>query len=139
MGLEGARHARGETAIDPITRKELPPPDQRSVDEATGWFLDYFSRRELSGWLAGRTNVLASVLLWTGVFGTLMVSAVTFALTHVERLDKNPGPLPALAIVIAGLSFSTVVFHLLRVKSALQLRAAPPARDVVERHLRSID
>jgi MFS/sugar transport protein len=134
-----ARHARGETTIDPITGKQLPPPDRRSVDEATAWFLDNFSRRELRGWVKNGRSVLASVLGWGGGFAALMVTAAWFAITHVRSLDHNPGPRPALAIVVAGFSFSAVVFHALRLKPALQLKAAAPPSDVIERHLSSID
>jgi glycoside/pentoside/hexuronide:cation symporter, GPH family len=134
-----AKHARGETTIDPITMKELPPPDQRSVDEATAWFLDNFSRRELRAWLDKGSNVLTSVFAWAGGFGVLMAAGVWYAVSHVQRIDQNPGPRPALAIVIAGFSLSAVVFHLLRVKPALQLKAAAPRREVVESHLRSLE
>jgi glycoside/pentoside/hexuronide:cation symporter, GPH family len=134
-----ARHARGETVLDPITGKALPPPDQRGVEEATGWFLDYFSRRELVAWLERGTSVFASVVVWGVGFALVMVAAASFAITHIQRVDTNPGPLPALAIVVAGLSFAAVVFHIMRLKPALQLRAAPPAREVIQRHLQSID
>lgn len=82
---------------------------------------------------------MTSVLAWSGMFAALMVAAGTFAITHIARLDEDPGPLPALAIVIAGLSFATLVFHLMRLKPALRLRLAPPERDVVERHLATIE
>jgi hypothetical protein len=46
--LEGvAAHARGESAVDPLTGKSLPPPSGRGLDEDTGWFLDHFTPGEL--------------------------------------------------------------------------------------------
>ncbi|MEY4580249.1 MAG: hypothetical protein RL701_4952 [Pseudomonadota bacterium] len=134
-----ARHARGETALDPITYHELPPPNQRSVDEGTAWFLDNFSRQELTSFIEKNVRVLASVLGWAAGFALLMGAAVFYAISHIERLDKNPGPLPALAIVVAGFSFSALVFHMLRVRPALAFTAKPPAREVIERHLQSLD
>jgi hypothetical protein len=134
-----ALHARGETALDPITHEQLPPPDQRSVDEATAWFLDNFSHRELKSFLDKNAQVLYSVLSWAAGFALLMAAAVYYAIAHVERLDRNPGPLPALAIVVAGFSFSALVFHVLRLRPALAFSASPPARAVIERHLQSIE
>src|SRR5262245_40168241 len=42
-----AAHERGESALDPLTQRMLPPPAGREVDERTSWFLDYFSVGEL--------------------------------------------------------------------------------------------
>jgi GPH family glycoside/pentoside/hexuronide:cation symporter len=130
-----AQRARGEPAIDPITKRTLRAPADSAIDEATGWFLDYFSARLLER----NTRVLPSVLAWAGAFGGLTLTAAAYALTRVQRWDLNPGPIPALAIVIAGLSFAGTVFHLLRIAPALQLDRTPPARGILEEHLASLD
>jgi GPH family glycoside/pentoside/hexuronide:cation symporter len=134
-----AAHARGETIIDPISGKKLPPPSERTVDEATGWFLDYFSKRELRSLLDQRGGVLTSVLLWAGVFAGLCALFATYAITHIGNLAKNPGPMPALAIVCAGLCFCGSLFHLLRIAPARKLVHATPDRAIIQRHLDALD
>ncbi|MGI9430995.1 MAG: MFS transporter, partial [Myxococcota bacterium] len=55
-----AEQQRGETAIDPLTGEKLAPIATRTVDEDTGWFLDYFSPGELARAARGQ-GVLAPV------------------------------------------------------------------------------
>ncbi len=134
-----AQHARGADALDPITKRVLPPPNRRSVDEATGWFLDSFSRRELRALGERGRRPLVSVILWAAAFATLVVSVTWFGMTHVGSFSRDPGPLPALAIVVAGLGLAGMVFHLLRVRPALQLSRETPPKEIVLRHLDAID
>jgi GPH family glycoside/pentoside/hexuronide:cation symporter len=133
-----AKHARGETVIDPITGRNLPPPSLRSVDEATGWFLDYFSKRELRGLIQHGSGVLTSVLGWGGAFAALSIASACYAVTHLQGADVNPGPLPTLAIVCSGLSFSGLMFHALRIKPALRLVHETPPAAVIQSHLDAI-
>jgi GPH family glycoside/pentoside/hexuronide:cation symporter len=133
-----AKHARGEPAVDPISGATIPPPHQRDVDEATSWFLDYFSPRELRALFGSGPSVLTSVVAQALAYGALLIGASIFAVTHVESLDRNPGPLPALAIVVAGLALTGLLFHALRVRPALRIMRERPAPDLVERHLAAI-
>ena len=61
------------------------------------------------------------------------------AISYITSFDKDPGPLPALGIVVAVLGLSGVVFHMLRIQPALQLSKQRLSRDVTERHLASSD
>jgi GPH family glycoside/pentoside/hexuronide:cation symporter len=133
-----AGHARGESVIDPITGKPLPPPDRRSVDEAAGWFLDYFSGRELRASLDGERRVLRSVIAWSASLTALTGIAILYAVERVGGLTRDPGPMPALAIVLAGMFFAGALFHVLRVRPALRFVRQPPQRDVILRHLAAI-
>jgi GPH family glycoside/pentoside/hexuronide:cation symporter len=133
-----ARHARGETVVDPITGRPLAPPSLRTVDEATGWFLDYFSKRELRGLIEHGGGVLTSVLAWGGTFAALSIAAAFYAVTHLQGADVNPGPLPTCAIVCSGLCFSGFIFHVLRIKPALKLAHATPEATVIQSHLDAI-
>jgi GPH family glycoside/pentoside/hexuronide:cation symporter len=47
-----AAHGRGDAVTDPLTNIVLPPTGTRAVDDAEGWFLDYFSPSELKTALA---------------------------------------------------------------------------------------
>ncbi|MFI5309040.1 MAG: MFS transporter, partial [Polyangiales bacterium] len=100
-----AQHARGEAAIDPITGQHLPPPNQRPLDEATGFLLDHFSLRELRAYTRGK-GPLQSVLASVTGSAVLTVVAMLLAVHSVTRLDADPGPMPSLAIVTAGAGFT---------------------------------
>src|SRR5262249_22835829 len=64
-GIE--RHKRGENAIDPLTARVIPPPASQA-DEASGWFLDNFSSRELERFLTrGSQQLAADVWRATGL------------------------------------------------------------------------
>jgi GPH family glycoside/pentoside/hexuronide:cation symporter len=134
-----ARHAGGESVIDPITGRELLPPDRRGVDEATGWFLDFFSKKELQASLAGERRVLLSVITWGASLTALAAIAMLYAIEHVSGLTHDPGPKPSLAIVFAGMCFAGALFHVLRIRPALRFVRQPPRRDVIVRHLAEIE
>jgi GPH family glycoside/pentoside/hexuronide:cation symporter len=131
-----ARHAEGLAALDPITGETLNPVDQRSVEEETGWFLDFFSAWELSRYLAKGTPPLLAAILWVVGCSALCVGFVFLAWTRIEGVESDPGALPTLAIVAAGLSLTGAIFHLLRVGPARQFGQSPVGKDVVECHLR---
>ncbi|MBW2718007.1 MAG: hypothetical protein JRD94_05465 [Deltaproteobacteria bacterium] len=131
-----ACHAEGLAALDPITGETLNPVDQRSVEEETGCFLDFFSARELSRYLAKGTPPVFAAILWVVGCSALCVGFVFLAWTRIEGVESNPGALPTLAIVAAGLSLTGAIFHLLRVGPARQFGQSPVGKDVVERHLR---
>ena len=133
-----ARHAEGLDALDPIVGKTLSPIQHRSVYDETGWYQDFFSARELSGYVAKGTPPLLGATLWTLGCGTLCVGFVLQAWTRIEGFDSDPGPLPTLSIVAAGLSLTGAIFHLLRIKSARKFAESPVDKNVVESHLRDL-
>jgi glycoside/pentoside/hexuronide:cation symporter, GPH family len=132
-----AQHARGESAIDPITGRTLPPAARSGVDEATSWFLDYFSRRELRTFLRDGRGVIFSTVASCAVSVVAMMAALAYTVGRVTRIEGDPGPGPALAIVVAGLCLAATLFHGLRIRAALRLTREPPAREVVARHLQA--
>jgi GPH family glycoside/pentoside/hexuronide:cation symporter len=134
-----AQHAQGESARDPLTGKLLPPPDQRGVDESTSWFLDCFSKRELRSFLQSGRSALVSAIAQGVVFLSLMMMAFGYAVQHISRPDRDPGPLAALAIVFGGICFAGALFHGLRISPALRMGRVPPARETVAKHLASIE
>jgi len=133
-----ARHAEGLDAQDPITGKTLKPIQHRTVDEGTGWYLDFFSARELSQYTAKGTQPLMGATMWTLGFSALCVGFVLLASTRIEGFDSDPGPVPTLSIVAAGLSLTGAIFHLLRIKPAREFAESPVDKNVVESHLRDL-
>jgi len=133
-----ARHAEGLDAQDPITGKTLKPIQHRTVDEGTGWYLDFFSARELSQYTAKGTQPLMGATMWTLGFSALCVGFVLLASTRIEGFDSDPGPVPTLSIVAAGLALTGAIFHLLRIKPARKFAESPVDKNVVESHLRDL-
>ncbi|MDH5670745.1 MAG: MFS transporter [Myxococcales bacterium] len=131
-------HAAGRDALDPITGAILPPPGRRAVPEDTAWFLDVFSRRELRAYAERGRAPLMSVVGWCAFSCGLCVAAVFFAVTRIPGFDSDPGPLPALSIVVAGLSLTALFFHALRLRPAMRLRSEPVERELVQRHLAAL-
>lgn len=117
VGIE--EHDRGETAIDPLTREALPPPAQSLVDDDTGWFLDSFSRGELERALKdGTARLQRDVITSIALCLALTVALVALAVATVPDLSNEPGPSSVLAVVGAGLAFTAVCFHALRLRPA---------------------
>jgi len=138
LGIE--QHRRGLPAIDPLTRRVLPPPNQRAVDEQTGWFLDYFSRSDLAAYLAGKpSRAVTSALL--SAAGALLGAglAVWIAITHVQDLRSDPGTLPVLGVVASGFCAALAAFHVSRLRAArtLALGSIPPEK--IRAHLQAHD
>ena len=134
-----ARHAQGESALDPISGNRLLPPGQRSVDEATAWLLDYFSPRELRRVAAGRiTAVCAGIAFWiaVGVAGTIGMLGISVSLAGT--LQQDPGPLPSLAIIVAGMALTFAAFHCGRIKPAARMLRRPVDSKAIELHLRNL-
>ncbi|MET0339657.1 MAG: MFS transporter [Polyangiales bacterium] len=129
------RHEQGQDAVDPLTGQVLPPPNVRAVDAETSWFLDHFSPRELRRLLATGAGPLGIVLAKAGTYLVGMTVAATFALRNISGLDRDPGPLPSIAIVIAGVGCSGLLYHALRIGPARRLARAMPEADVIHAHL----
>ena len=66
------------------------------------------------------------------------MAAERLLVSGIEGVDADPGPLPTLSIVAAGLSLTGAIFHLLRIKPARKFADSPQDRNVVESHLRDI-
>lgn len=129
------RHELGQDAIDPLTGRVLPPPNVRAVDAETSWFLDHFSPRELRRLLATGRGPLGPVLAKASAFLLVLGVAATLAIQSVSRLDQDPGPLPSIAIVLAGLACSGLLYHLLRIGPARRLARARPEAEILRAHL----
>ena len=104
------------------------------VDEHTGWFLDAFSTRELRAYARGRLP-LYSVIACCLASVALMVSGIWITIVSVPGFAIDPGPVPALSIVAAGAGLTALLFHGLRIRPALVLRAQPIERAAVVAHL----
>lgn len=135
--LEGVRrHARGETAIDPLTGAAVPPPGRREVDEDTSWFLDNFSPGELRRTLRrGPAGVVRDVRLAAAGSIAVCGGAATFAASRIGSFEIDPGPLAVFAVVAAGFAFAACVFHLLRLAPARSLAAGSVPAAVVAAHI----
>jgi GPH family glycoside/pentoside/hexuronide:cation symporter len=131
-----AAHARGEAARDPLTGAVILPADRRGTDEATGWLLDHFSRRELDHALRrGPATLARDAALAAAGFLALGLGAAALAARGARNVDHGPGPVAVLAIVAAGLSLAALAFHALRIRPALRLRRHPLPPDVLRAHL----
>ncbi len=134
-----ARHARGEPAEDPLTGAVLPPAGEREVEEETSWLLDHHSPGELRRALRDGTPVLLRDALLAGAAAlALSIGSVALALSRVGTLSDEPGPVPVIAIVVAGISLSAAVFHGLRIRPALALRRRPAKPEVLQAQLDAI-
>jgi GPH family glycoside/pentoside/hexuronide:cation symporter len=136
--LDGiAAHRRGERVVDPLTGDELDPPDQRGVDEETGWFLDHFSRRELRLAMAGGSTVRGSVL-WFVLVTICFLTGVVTILATIQDLETEPGLLAVLEIMATGVALASMVWTGIRIRAALRLRDDPPEVDLIAAHLASL-
>jgi GPH family glycoside/pentoside/hexuronide:cation symporter len=135
--LDGiARHDQGMDAIDPLTGRTVPPPHGGPVDEATGWFLDYFSQGELRRYLgsSGRSlvrDVLVSAATAIGV----SIFAGLYAYWCARAPGTDPGALASLSVVAAGFALAVFVFHLLRIGAAKKLSGAAISPATIRAHL----
>jgi GPH family glycoside/pentoside/hexuronide:cation symporter len=137
-GIEA--HQRGESVVDPLTGRTLAPPDERSVDEDTGWFLDYFSRGELKRVRRrGARGALGDVLRVAALALALTIGLAFWVKADLEATGGNPGPLAVFAIVTAGFAFTVFVFHLSRIAPALRLRGEGISDATFDAHLANTD
>lgn len=131
-----AAHARGETAADPLTGHALPPHRLSAREIEESWFLDYFSAGELrSAVVDGPEAVVRKVRVATWVSVVVCVVSTLLAAAGVESLAVDPHPLSVVGVVVAGLGFTAVVFHALRLKPARRLVETGPSREAIEAHL----
>jgi GPH family glycoside/pentoside/hexuronide:cation symporter len=137
--LEGIEaHKRGESAVDPLTGKLLPPPGGRGVDEETGWFLDHFSPGELRRALASGARTLRrdSVRALGGALLT-SVAIVAIAVASVEDWNTEPSAAAVIGVPFAGLALAGACFHALRIRAARRAEREGLSRESVTAHLES--
>ncbi|MDP6375143.1 MAG: MFS transporter [Pseudomonadales bacterium] len=137
--LEGiGKHKRGESAIDPLTGELLAPPDKKEIDEDTGWFLDHFSKVELSRVLRqGRKALLLSTVLSSAASLAIMVMATWFALEGLGDMSVRPGVVVVLQILLSGLALTGFVYHAVRVSAARRMSARHVSNEDIRVHLRA--
>ena len=135
-GIEA--HKRGESAVDPVNGGRLQPPSDRGVGEDAGWFLDHFSKGELRRTLgSGPATLVRDAAFWLGVSLLLCVLGTLYVFETVRSLSAEPGLLPVLALVVAGLTFNSVVFHLVRLRAALVHLRRPFDPAILRAHVSS--
>jgi len=134
-----AAHGRGEKARDPLTGESFAPPASRAIDEETGWFLDYFSPRELAKLAAGASDGLVrAVSTKLALASALTVFFFSFAVRGLRSLDTEPGLAPVMCVVGGGFALTAACFHGLRLRRAREMQAAPVAPEIVQMHLAGI-
>jgi GPH family glycoside/pentoside/hexuronide:cation symporter len=131
-GIEA--HGRGEAALDPLTGKWLPPPGGGDVDGDTSWFLDYFSAGELERTLRGE-RVLPGIRMRAGVAAGVAVAGAWVTWRGVSDPGREPGLLPVLAVVVAGVALALVLFHLARLPAARRLERSGVDAGSIRAHL----
>jgi GPH family glycoside/pentoside/hexuronide:cation symporter len=137
-GIEA--HRRGENALDPLTGRELAPPNSRAVDEDTGWFLDYFSHGELTRVLRrGARGALVDVLRVAALALAIALGLAYWVALDLASTGGNPGPIAVIAIVVAGFALTVFVFHLSRIRPALRLRTSAISDETIRAHLAHVD
>ncbi len=129
-------HARGESAVDPLTNRVIPPPSARAIDPETSWFLDHFSPGELRAVLSGAvTDLRGRIALKVGVCAALFVTALVICLGTLEGLGEQPGLAAVFSVVGGGFALTGACFHLLRLGPAARLAREPIAPNLLREHL----
>jgi hypothetical protein len=134
--LEGIdRHKRGESAMDPLTGREISPSAGRWADEASGWFLDNFLQRELERFLAqGSQRLTWDVRRAAGVSLAVCLLTAYVVWARIES-SADPGELASLAVVVAGFALALFLFHLVPIGPARRLATGAIPNEVVRAHL----
>lgn len=135
--LEGIEeHKEGRAAPDPLTRRVVAPAASHEVDEDTGWFLDYFSARELRRYLErGSASPVADVVRSASIAGAVCAGAALIVAARASTLQHDPGAIVSLLVVVAGFAFAVVLFHLMRLAPARRLAAGAVPADAIRAHL----
>ena len=137
MVLEGIEaHKRGESAVDPLTGKLVQPPDDRAVDEETGWFLDHFASSELrrASRMGPRVIVLGASL-WATLSLAISVVCVRLVIQTLHEISTAPKWWTVVLIAVAGVALAFCLYHVIRVVAARRMERAPVANDVVASHI----
>jgi GPH family glycoside/pentoside/hexuronide:cation symporter len=138
-------HQQGKEAVDPITGRTVPAHDMGAVPEDTGWFLDYFSPKELKTIMGqGTKGLLTRVKIPVVRYAMVCFGAVIFTiwLLHdsmsMSQADQIKQGVGTLFIIIAGISLTLTVFHILRIRAAKKMIAQPINANVIQEHLKAI-
>ena len=129
-----AAHERGAEAPDPVTGRLLAPP-RVGADSEAGWFLDHFSARELA--LIERKELRQVRLRVVGTALAAVAVCVASALLGFRSFtdwESDPGIATVLWVVVAGVSFSAIVYHGIRTAAAVRLVREPPLPAAVTDH-----
>ncbi len=120
------KHKRGEAALDPLTGVLIPPPNDRGIDEETGWFLDHFSARELSRALrSGAATLVRSSATAAAVSIGLSLLGFWLVVNGLGDLNERPGLTTTLEVVVGGFGFTAFIYHLVRLRAAWRMRSQP--------------
>ncbi|MBN1472711.1 MAG: MFS transporter [Syntrophaceae bacterium] len=138
-------HKKGQIAKDPLTGQMKMPIDAQAVPEDTGWFLDYFSPRELKnvvakgvGGLVGKVymSVLASaavvVACGIGIF-YILIGAMTASQADQARQAVASG-----LVFCCGLAIAVTIYHCLRIGTAKKMTANPIDKAMIQTHIDQI-
>ena len=131
---------RGENTEDPLSGKTLVPIKPENED--TSWFLDNFSVKELKivaeqGTGRLKKGLLADIM----VSGTVCVASIVFtiwllsgslSMSSSDQLKQGVG---SCLIVVAGLSLTLLVFHLLRIRAANKMTVNPTPKETILNHI----
>jgi len=69
----------------------------------------------------------------------ISVVAIFVTVREASDLTRDPGVIAVFSVVIAGFAFSTMCFHIFRVRAALKMRKAPIADEQIRIHLAFTD
>jgi GPH family glycoside/pentoside/hexuronide:cation symporter len=131
-----AAHAEGATAVDPLTGGHLAPPGTRAVAEEDGWFLDYFTSRELRKTLErGPRRLVASVVVDMAISLPICLGAAALAIAGMQGAETRPGLTTVFAVVAAGLALTAFLFHALRLRPARRMLRDPLPDATLRAHL----
>ncbi len=106
------------------------------MDEDTGWFLDYFSARELRRYLErGASAPVADVIRSVSIAASVCAGSAIIVATRATSLRRDPGALVSLLVVTAGFAFAVMLFHPMRLGPARRLAAGAVTADAIRAHL----
>jgi glycoside/pentoside/hexuronide:cation symporter, GPH family len=134
--LEGIeRHKRGDNAVDPLSGRELPPPGLEGTDDASAWFLDNFSQRELQRFVVDRPRTPIRDVRRAAALS--LAACLILGYVAVRRFGSagDPGAVASLGVVGSGFALALFLFHLLRFGPARRLAAGAIPNAVVRAHL----
>ena len=73
----------------------------------------------------------------SGLSLALCGAGAFYTFEAVRDLSEEPGLLPVVAIVVAGVAFSMALFHAIRVRAAILYRRRPIEPAILRAHIRS--